>query len=56
MEVPVDLALHNTLLRKHEMVYDELRPHQALGYLTPNGFVARCKLILAEGEKVSRIY
>jgi hypothetical protein len=33
--------VHNTLLREHEAVYKGLRPHQALGYLTPNEFVAR---------------
>jgi transposase InsO family protein len=42
VEVPDDLVLHNRLLREHERVYNELRPHQALGYLTPNEFVARC--------------
>ena len=42
VEVPEDVVLHNTLLRKHEAVYNGLRPHQALGYLTPNEFVARC--------------
>lgn len=42
VEVPEDLVLHNTLLRQHEAVYNELRPHQALGYLTPNEFVAQC--------------
>ena len=42
VEVPEDLILHNTMLRKHETVYNGLRPHQALVYLTPNEFVARC--------------
>ncbi len=41
VEVPEDLVAHNTLLREHEAVYNGLRPHQALGYLTPNEFVAR---------------
>ncbi len=41
VEVPDDLVVHNTLLREHEAVYNGLRPHQALGYLTPNEFVAR---------------
>ncbi|HLE37803.1 MAG TPA: integrase core domain-containing protein [Candidatus Acidoferrales bacterium] len=40
---PADLVLHNTLLREHEAVYNGLRPHQALGYLTPNEFLARCQ-------------
>ena len=43
VEVPDDLVLHNTLLREHEAVYNGIRPHQALGYLTPNEFVARCE-------------
>ncbi len=41
VEVPEDLVAHNTLLRAHEAVYNGLRPHQALGYLTPNEFIAR---------------
>jgi transposase len=43
VEVPEDLVAHNALLRAHEAVYDGLRPHQALGYLTPKEFVARCQ-------------
>lgn len=34
VEVPDDLVLHNTLLREHEAVYNGLRPHQALAYVT----------------------
>jgi transposase InsO family protein len=41
VEVPDDLTLHNALLRAHETVYNTLRPHQALNYLTPNEFLAR---------------
>jgi Integrase core domain len=41
VEVPDDLVAHNALLREHEAVYNGVRPHQALGYLTPNEFVAR---------------
>lgn len=41
VEVPEDLAAHNALLRQHEAVYNGLRPHQALDYLTPNEFVAQ---------------
>ncbi len=44
VEVPEDLVAHNTLLREHEAVYNGLRPHQALGYLTPNEFVARSQV------------
>jgi transposase InsO family protein len=42
VEVPEDLAEHNALLRTHEDVYNNVRPHQALGYLTPNEYLARC--------------
>lgn len=41
VEVPDDLVAHNALLREHEAVYNGIRPHQALDYLTPNEFVAR---------------
>lgn len=41
VEVPDDLVVHNAMLREHEAVYNGLRPHQALGYLTPNEFIAR---------------
>jgi len=43
VEVPDDLVQHNALLREHEEVYNGLRPHQALGFLTPNEFLARCQ-------------
>lgn len=40
-EVPDNLAEHNALLRDHEAVYNGIRPHQALGDLTPNEYLAR---------------
>jgi transposase InsO family protein len=40
-EVPDDLAEHNALLRAHEAIYNGIRPHQALGDLTPNEFLAQ---------------
>jgi transposase InsO family protein len=43
VKVPEDLVVHNTLLLEHEAVYNGVRPHQALGYLTSNEFVARCQ-------------
>lgn len=43
IEVPDDLAAHNALLREQEAVYNGIRPHQALGDLTPNEFLARCQ-------------
>jgi putative transposase len=41
VDVPEDLISHNALLREHESVYNDVRPHQALGYLTPNEFIAQ---------------
>lgn len=41
VEVPDDLDAHNTLLRAHEAVYNGIRPHQALGYLTQHEFLAQ---------------
>lgn len=52
MDVPNDLAAHNTLLRAHEAVYNGVRPHQALGYLTPNEVVVQFQ----QRGKVSRMY
>jgi putative transposase len=40
-EIPEALGAHNALLRQWETTYNDVRPHQALGYLTPNEFVAR---------------
>jgi len=56
VEVPDDLVVHNRLLQEHEAVYNGLRPHQALGYLTPNEFVARCHAHPRRRRQVSRIY
>jgi transposase InsO family protein len=40
-EIPEVLTVHNALLRRWEETYNNVRPHQALGYLTPNEYVAR---------------
>jgi len=40
-EVPEALGAHNLVLREWEAIYNSVRPHQALGYLTPNEFLAR---------------
>jgi putative transposase len=40
-EVPEILAEHRRLLRAWEDTYNNIRPHQALGYLTPNEFLRR---------------
>jgi len=42
-EVPDDLPGHNALLRRWEETYNNVRPHQALGYLTPNEYIRRWK-------------
>jgi putative transposase len=41
VEIPEQLTAHNALLRTWEEIYNNVRPHQALGYLTPNEFLAR---------------
>ncbi len=40
-EIPEGLGDHNALLRRWEETYNNIRPHQALGYLTPNEIVTR---------------
>jgi len=44
VEVPESLAEHNAWLQKWETIYHQVRPHQALGCLTPNEYLARCQL------------
>jgi transposase InsO family protein len=43
VEIPDSLVEHNALLEEWERVYNEIRPHQALGYLTPNEYLQRCQ-------------
>lgn len=43
-EIPESLVDHNALLRAHEDIYNTIRPHQALGYLTPNEYLAQCQV------------
>lgn len=40
-EIPESLEAHNMLLRRWEETYNNFRPHQALGYLTPNEYLAK---------------
>ncbi|HKX16383.1 MAG TPA: integrase core domain-containing protein [bacterium] len=40
-EIPESLLTHNTLLQAWEETYNNVRPHQALGYITPNEYVRR---------------
>ena len=40
-EIPEALDAHNMVLRDWEDIYNSVRPHQALGYLTPNEFIAQ---------------
>jgi transposase InsO family protein len=42
-EIPESVVEHNALLRDWEAIYNAVRPHQALGYLTPNEYLARCQ-------------
>ncbi len=46
VEVCEDLKEHNRQLQEQEDIYNTIRPHQALGYLTPEQFVVRWR-----GEK-----
>ncbi len=39
VELPESLAEHNALLRQHEELYNNVRPHQALGFLAPNEYL-----------------
>ncbi|HLY21809.1 MAG TPA: integrase core domain-containing protein [bacterium] len=41
VEIPEPLAEHQALLRRWEETYNNVRPHQALGYLTPNEYLAQ---------------
>lgn len=40
-EVPTAIGDHNDLLRAWDRVYNEIRPHQSLGYLTPAAYYRR---------------
>lgn len=40
-EIPDGLVEHNALLQQWEETYNAVRPHKALGYLTPNEYIAR---------------
>jgi transposase InsO family protein len=42
-EIPTLLDEHRTLLRAWEETYNNIRPHQALGYLSPNEYLRRCE-------------
>lgn len=42
-EIPDSLAEHNALLQEWERIYNDVRPHKALGYLTPNEYLERCQ-------------
>jgi transposase InsO family protein len=39
-EIPEPLADHQALLQRWEDTYNNVRPHQALGYRTPNEYIA----------------
>lgn len=42
-EFPLDIPGANQALREWEHIYNTVRPHQALGYLTPNEYVLKCR-------------
>lgn len=42
-EIPDSLPAHNALLRQWEEIYNHVRPHEALDYLTPNEYLAQCQ-------------
>lgn len=50
-----DLLLLNPALRRWEMIYNTLRPHQSLGYLTPHQYLLQNYSINGK-EKVYGIY
>jgi putative transposase len=39
-DAPAELAALRVALRAWEIVYNTIRPHQALGYLTPAEYLA----------------
>lgn len=41
VELPDSLPAHQALLREWEWIYNHIRPHQALGYRTPQEFVTQ---------------
>jgi len=41
VEIPEPLAEHNALLQRWEHIYNTIRPHEALGYLTPKQYLAQ---------------
>ena len=42
-DFPLDMAGLNQALRAWEHTYNTIRPHQALGYLTPQQYLLKCK-------------
>jgi putative transposase len=47
-EIPEAISDHRALLRRWEEIYNSVRPHQALGYLTPNEYLERWQGIHAQ--------
>jgi len=43
-----DITELNAALRQWELIYDTVRPHQSLGYLTPHQFLQQCHHIRKE--------
>jgi transposase InsO family protein len=42
-ETPIEFAAHAAALSDFDLEYDEVRPRQSLGYLTPMEYNARWK-------------
>ena len=42
-DFPLDMAGLNQALRTWEHTYNTVRPHQALGYLTPQQYLLQCQ-------------
>jgi len=52
-DFPFDIPGANQSLRNWEQIYNTIRPHQALGYLTPQEYVLQCR---QRKEQVSLMY
>ncbi len=42
-DFPLDVSGANQALQNWERIYNTVRPHQALGYLTPEEYVLQCR-------------
>ena len=42
-DIPERFGDHSVLLQRWEETYNNVRPHQALGYLIPNEYLTECQ-------------